>query len=111
MKLLKYVGFLSLISSYVFLIISLLADLPETTIFNFFYIAWGLGILSLVSNTIYAIKLEIKSWIFSIFGFCGLIWLILPFVNEGFGIVSLIIFLIIGIYIHLQKNNSVEKPT
>lgn len=73
MKLLKYVGLLSLISSYTFLILSLKVDISETANFNLFNIAWGLGILSLISNAVYAIKAQIKDWIFSIFGVCGLI--------------------------------------
>ena len=73
MKLLKYVGLLSLISSYTFLILSLKVDISETANFNLFNIAWGLGILSLILNVVYAIKAQIKNWIFSIFGVCGLI--------------------------------------
>jgi len=40
MKILKYVGVLSLITSYTFLISSLLADITETLSFNLFNIAW-----------------------------------------------------------------------
>lgn len=101
---LKYVGFLSLISSYVFLILSHIVDISETSNFNLFYFAWGLGILSFISNTIYAIKIHIKDWMFSAFGVCGLIWFALPLISESFGIASLSIFLIFGIYIHLQQN-------
>jgi hypothetical protein len=109
MKLLKYLGFLSLMTSYIFLILSLIIDLSEISNFNLFNISWGVGILSLISNAIYAIKIQINECIFSVFGFCGLIWFGLPLVSESFGVVTLVIFFIIGIYIHLQPNTETER--
>ncbi|MDC7999914.1 hypothetical protein POV26_02595 [Aequorivita todarodis] len=108
MKLLKYLGLLALIISYAFLLLSLAFEISETTIFNLFNIGWAVGILSLILNAIYAIKIHVSEWIFSIFGTCGLVWFALPFVGENFGFASLTIFFIIGIYIHLEPYKATE---
>ena len=78
-------------------------------LFNY---AWLLGVISLITNSLYAILIDLDKVTFSIFGTCGLIW-IAPFIidiESLSGFPSLIIYLIIGIHIQIKKNkNSVQQ--
>lgn len=107
MKILKYLGIISLISSYTILIMVMFFELSESSNFNLFNLAWGIGILNVIINAVYAIKIKVSDLTLSTFGMCGIIWFALPLVSDNFGIASLTIFLIIGIYIHtLPKNKT-----
>jgi hypothetical protein len=67
-----------------------------------FYIAWVFGIISVISNIILADKVGIKDWQMAIFGICGILWFLPFLLINYFGIPCMIIFLIIGIYIHAK---------
>lgn len=107
-KITRIVGLISFILSYVLLIWYMLQNgfpLDFTELLN---LAWIFGVVSLISNSVYAILTDFNEKLFSLFGFCGLIWVV-PFVfdiNSFFGFPSLIGYLIIGIYLHLRKTNN-----
>ena len=104
-KLFKYLGIFSLVLSYTCLIANYQyhgLDSQDTPIF---YLAWGAGVLSVISNGVYAIKTGISELVLSTYGLVALIWLA-PFFIEldwGYGIPSLLIYLILVIYIHIRK--------
>ena len=108
-KIAKIIGLISLILSYTLLIWNIIQNGFPIEFTELFKFAWIFGAISLISNSVYAILIDLNQTLFSLFGFCGLIWLALPIVSESFGIASLLIFLIIGIYIHLQSNKRNEK--
>jgi len=109
MKILKIVGITTLIISYGLLILNFTMDNPNNQNSNLFNFVWIVGIISFLSNVIYAIKTNVEDWIFSIMGICGLIWFVPFWVNTTFGIPSMLGFLIIGIYVHLRKQSNAEK--
>lgn len=75
----------------------------QKTEFPYIFIVWGIGILNVVLNVYYGIKLELKTWILISLIISGLTWAFLPFFFTFFGIPFLIIYLVIGLYIHGQK--------
>jgi len=103
MNKLQKIGITSLILSYVIIIISLIGDNKGQEILYLFYTAWILGIISVVSNIILADKIKLNHWLIGAFGICGLIWFFPPFLITSFGIPFIVIFLCIGIYIHLKS--------
>lgn len=105
MKILKLIGIISLITSYSFLTLNILLENFDNYSY-LFYIAWASGILSVISNFVYAIRIGINDMTISTFGFCGLIWFVPSFLSESFGIISMTLFLIIGIYIHIKKKET-----
>lgn len=109
MRILKLIGIISLITSYSFLTLNILLENFDNYSY-FFYIAWASGIVSVISNTVYAIRIGISDFTISTFGICGLIWFVPFFLSESFGIISMALFLIIGIYIHINKKESEENP-
>lgn len=68
----------------------------------FFYIAWGLGILSVLSNIFLADEIGIRTWVLVIFSISGLFWFFPPLLITFFGFPFLLIFFVIGIYIQAQ---------
>ncbi|WGH76707.1 hypothetical protein P8625_06005 [Tenacibaculum tangerinum] len=111
-KIIKLIGIISLISSYLILIWNFKEYGFRAGFNQLFDYAWLFGVISLIINSIYAILIDLDKVTFSIFGTCGLIW-IAPFVIDMeslSGFPSLIIYLIIGIHIHIKKNkNSVQQ--
>tara|TARA_R110001606_G_scaffold117289_1_gene246728 strand:+ start:482 stop:796 length:315 start_codon:yes stop_codon:yes gene_type:complete len=101
----------SLILSYVFLILTFVFDSAVTENTYHFYIAWFFGIISVISNTILADKIKIKKWLFILFIFCGILWIFPPLLITYFGIPCMIIFLVIGIYIHGKIFTNEKKKT
>ena len=109
MKILKIVGIVTLIISYGLMILNFIFDNPNSEYAYLFNVAWAIGIISFFTNVVYAIKTDVADWIFSLMGFCGLIWFVPFWVNTAFGIPSMIGFLIIGIYVHLRTQASAGK--
>ena len=111
-KIIKLIGIISLISSYLILAWSFKVYGFRTGFNQLFNYAWLFGAISLVTNSIYAILINLDKVTFSVFGTCGLIWLV-PFmidIESKSGFSPLIIYLIIGIYIHMKKDkNSVQQ--
>jgi hypothetical protein len=107
----KIIGLISLVLSYLFLIITFIYDSAVTENNYFFYVAWFLGIISVISNTILADKIKIKKWIFILFIFCGILWLFPPLLITYFGIPCMIIYLIIGILIQRKIYSTENKKT
>lgn len=106
-KIAKIIGLISLILSYGLLIWNMTQNgfLIEFT--ELLKLAWIFGVISLISNSIYAILTDLNQTLFTIFGFCGLIWFV-PFLidlNSTFGFPSLAGYLIIGIYLHFRKTD------
>ena len=101
-KIIKYIGLITLISSYAILTFNFVKngfDLKFTELFN---LSWIFGILSVISNSIYAILINLDQTLFKIFGTIGLIWFV-PFfieIDPLYGVPSLLIYLIIAIKIH-----------
>ncbi len=100
---------IALITSHLFLIISLLTDSSETFGFDVLDLAWGLGIVSVITNGVYAIKINVSELTLSTFGLCGIVWFAPFFIDKSYGIASLVIFLIIAIYIHWKPIPKKEK--
>jgi len=109
MKILKIVGILTLIISYGLMILNFIFDNPNSQDAYLFNVAWAIGIISFFTNVVYAIKTDVADWIFSLMGFCGLIWFVPFWVSTTFGIPSMIGFLIIGIYVYLRTQTNAEK--
>jgi len=109
MKILKIVGLVTLIISYGLMILNFILDNPNSEGAHLFNVAWAMGIISFFTNVVYAIKTDVSDWIYRLMGFCGLIWFVPFWVSEKFGILSMIGFFMIGIYIHLRKK--IKKKT
>ena len=109
MKLLKIIGIVSLIISYGLFVLNFAIDNPNNQNSNLINIVWVVGIISFLSNVVYAIKTNVADWIYSVMGICGLIWFVPFWVNTTFGIPSMLGFLIIGIYVRLRKYSKTEK--
>jgi hypothetical protein len=106
-KTFKILGLISLILSYALLVWNFAQSGFPIDFTELFKIAWICGVISLISNSVYAILTDFNETLFSLFGFCGLIWFI-PFlidINSTYGFPSLAGYLIIGIYLHLRKTN------
>ena len=108
-KILKITGIITLIISYGLMILNFILDNPNSENVQLFNVAWIFGIISFFSNVIYAIKTDVADWIFSLMGFCGLIWFVPFWVSTAFGIPSMVGFLIIGIYVHLRTQSNAKK--
>lgn len=110
-KIIKLIGIISLISSYLIFIWNFKNHEFSTDFNQLFNYAWLLGVISLITNSVYAILINLDKTTFSIFGTCGLIW-IAPFminIESLSGFASLTIYLIIGIYIHIKKDKNNVK--
>lgn len=108
-KLLKIIGLISFVLSYVFLIKNFIENGIHVEFTQLLSIAWIFGIISVLSNCVYAIFIDIDQWLFYVFGVSGLIWLCPLMIDYDFGLLgfpSLICYLIIGIYIHLKKDTT-----
>jgi len=104
LKIIKYIGIALLVLSYSVFIWNLVANGTHQEFTKLLNTAWLLGTLSVIVNAVYAIKINVSDFALSLFGFCGLIWFA-PFLidyNTSFGLVSLIAYFILTIYIHLQ---------
>jgi hypothetical membrane protein len=98
----QIIGFTTLILSYLFLVLNFVFDEADGKYVFLFYLAWASGIVSVVSNILLADKIDLNKWIIAIFGICGILWLFPYFLITYFGIPCLIIFLGIGIYLHIK---------
>jgi hypothetical protein len=105
---LQIIGLSSLILSYTLITIYIFGDVEALETLNLFYIAWVLGIISVISNILLADKFRLKGWQIGIFGFCGILWFFPFFMITFFGIPCMFIFLVIGVYIHI-KAFAIEK--
>ena len=106
-KIAKLIGLISLILSYVLLIWNIIQYGFPIDFTELLKLAWIFGVLSLISNSVYAILTDFNETLFSLFGLCGLIWFV-PFlidINSTFGFPSLFGYLIIGIYLHFKKTD------
>jgi len=104
MKIVKLTALMFLILSYLCLILVLIFDSElQKAEFRYIFIVWGIGIINVVLNIYYGIKIETKSWILILFIICGLTWVLIPLLMTNVGIPFLILYLAIGIYIHLLK--------
>ena len=71
--------------------------------FPYIFVVWGIGILNVVFNIYYGVKLKLKTWILILLIVSGLTWAFPPLLFTFFGIPFLIIYLSLGFYIHGQK--------
>ena len=104
-KIAKIIGLISLILSYTILIWNFIQNGFPVDFSDLLKLAWIFGITSVISNSVYAILTDFDQYLFSLFGFCGLIWFV-PFlidINSTFGFPSLAGYLILGIYLQLRK--------
>lgn len=107
LKVTKTIGLISLILSYTLFICNFIQNEFPMNFTELLKLTWILGVISLISNSVYAILTDLDETLFSLFGFCGLIWFV-PFlidINSTFGFPSLVGYLIIGIYLHLRKTD------
>jgi len=107
----RIVGLSSLILSYLCLTLSFVFDNEKGDYVYLFYIAWIFGIVSVISNIIFAEKINVKSWLIFLLGICGVLWFFPPFLITYFGIPCMITFLAIGIYIHIQSFKTKKGKT
>ncbi len=108
----QIIGLTALILSYLLLVLNFAFDSGDGNIVNLFYIAWAFGIISVISNILLADKIGLSGWLIGIFGVCGILWFFPPFLMTFFGIPCMIIFLVIGIYIHRKAfANENDKKT
>ena len=106
-KIAKIIGLISLILSYTILIWNFIQNGFTIDFSELFKLAWIFGIVSVISNSVYAILTDFDQYLFSLFGICGLIWFA-PFlidINSTFGIPSLAGYLILGLYLQLKKTS------
>ncbi|MAW93818.1 MAG: hypothetical protein CMF36_13925 [Leeuwenhoekiella sp.] len=106
-KIAKIIGLISFILSYGLLIWNMTQNGFPIEFSELLKLAWIFGVISLISNSTYVILTDLNQTLFSIFGFCGLIWFF-PFLidlNSTFGFPSLVGYLIIGIYLHFRKTD------
>ncbi len=107
----RIIGLLSLILSYLFLILTFVFDNATGSNTYLFYIAWVFGIISVISNIMLADKIRLKGWLIALFGVCGILWFFPPLLMTYFGIPCMILFLVIGIYIHGKIFTSENEKT
>jgi len=74
----------------------------EIVEFPYIFVIWGIGIINFILNVYLGEKLKIKNWAFIMLVISGLTWAFPPLFFTFFGIPFLIIYLIIGVYIHRQ---------
>lgn len=97
------ISYLSLIAMFVF------ENELQNVEFPYFFIIWGIGILNAGFNIYYGVKTELKTWILILLIISGIIWIFPPLLITYFGFPFLIIFLIIGIYLQVQKQIEIKK--
>jgi len=105
-KLFKYLGILSAVVSYLALLVNHLTHGSFSYETPMFYLAWVTGVISVISNGVYAVKTEVSELALSCYGLVGLFWFA-PFFSEleaSYGIPSLILFAAFVVYFHLRKN-------
>lgn len=100
-----------MILSYLFLILTFVFDNATGSNTYLFYIAWVFGIISVISNIMLADKIRLKGWLIALFGVCGILWFFPPLLMTYFGIPCMILFLVIGIYIHGKIFTSENEKT
>ncbi len=115
MKKLQISALIFFILSYLSLILFFAYDNEFQQVeFPYFFIIWIIGILNFTLNIFYGSKLELNFWILISLVISGVIWIYIPLLFTILGIPLLIIYLIIGIYIHTRKKgtilNTIEKP-
>ncbi|PTB95761.1 hypothetical protein C9994_10325 [Marivirga lumbricoides] len=98
MNSIKIIGLLSLVLSYLILGLNFIFDNAIL-----FYIAWFFGIVSVISNVLWADKLNLNRWLIIVFTMCGILWVFPVLLITYFGIPCMLLFLILGIYIHTKK--------
>ncbi|PQB05792.1 hypothetical protein BST85_13475 [Aureitalea marina] len=107
----QLIALLSLVLSHLFLILNFVLDSPNGENIFLFYLAWILGIVSVVSNLILADNLGINKWALGVFGLFGIAWLFPPMLFTFFGIPCLVGFLGFGIYFHGKAFEKSSKKT
>lgn len=109
-RIIKYLGIVSLTLSYLFLVLNYLKFGLDSKFSELFHTAWIFGIISVISNAVYVIRLNMHDDYLWWIGFVGLIWFVPFFIdfNTFYGIPSLLIYLILIIYIH-RKGYLIEK--
>jgi hypothetical protein len=104
MKGIRLTALIFLILSYLSLILMFVYDNELQEIeFPYIFVVWGIGIINVVLNIYYGIKLELKTWILILLIISGLTWAFPPLLFTFIGIPFLITYLVIGLYIHGQK--------
>ena len=99
------------ISALIFLIISHLSLVAmfvfenelQNVDFPYFFVIWGIGILNAGLNIYYGVKMELKTWILILLIISGIVWFFPPLLITYFGFPFLLIFLVIGIYLHIKN--------
>ena len=76
--------------------------------FPFLAVLWGLGVLSLGFNIYWADQLNISKWVLILLTMSGLVWAFPPALATYFGIPFLIIFLVLGIFIHSRASRKIR---
>ena len=104
MKRIRILALIFIILSYVSLILMLVFDDKLQYIsFPTIFVLWGFGIINVILNAVYVEKLRLKNWVLLLLVISGLTWAFPPLLFTFFGIPFLLIYLIVGIYVHLQK--------
>ena len=102
MKIIQLTALTFFILSHICLILMFVFDqeLQET---DYIFVVWGVGIINVVLNVYYGIKMELRNWILILFIISGLTWAFPPLLFTFFGIPFLIVYLTIGLFLHGQK--------
>jgi len=104
MKQIRILALTFIILSYVSLTLMLVFDNELQDIdFPTIFVLWGFGLINVILNAIYVEKLRLANWVLLLLVISGLTWAFPPLLFTFFGIPFLLIYLIVGIYVHLQK--------
>ena len=76
--------------------------------FPYIFILWGLGIINVTLNAIYVDKIKLENWVLTLLVISGLTWAFPLLLFTFFGIPFLLVYLIIGIYIHTKKEVKIK---
>ena len=98
----QILGLATFTLSHIFLILNFVFDSSTGDFVYLFYIAWGFGIISVISNIILADKIGIKTWILVVFATSGIFWFFPPLLITFFGFPFLFIFFVIAVYIQTK---------
>ena len=99
-----------LILSYLALVMMFIYEneLQDTLIPQIFII-WIIGAVNFALNITYGLKVGLKNILFISFVVSGLVWMFPPLMFTIFGIPFLVIYFVIGIYIHMMKHTAEKK--
>ena len=97
---LNLIAFISFILTHIGVILFFIFEPSDV---KFQYLMWILGAITAITNILLADKLVIKKWVMVLFTISGIMWILPILLITYFGIPCLLIFFIIGVYVHKES--------